>query len=75
MGFINPCFIFFDGWFEHGLSGSKVEPIDDLFLFVVNFLATVPTRLSYLLKKNNNNNRDRWLIQVVSHLGVSDSHL
>lgn len=50
-------------------------PIDDLFLFVVNFLATVPTRFSYLLKKNSNNNKDRWLIQVASHLGVSDCHL
>lgn len=54
---MNPCFIFFDGWFEHGLSGSQVVPIDDLFLFVVNFLATVPTRFSYLLKKQQQQQR------------------
>lgn len=32
-------------------------PIDDLFLFVVNFLATVPTRFSYLLKKQQQQQR------------------
>ena len=48
LGFMNSLFAFFDGWLEEGLSDSKLTPTDDLFLLVENFLATVPTKLSYL---------------------------
>jgi len=48
LGFMNSLFVFFDGWCIEGLSPSKLAPTDERFLFVENFLATVPTKLSYL---------------------------
>ena len=48
LGFMNSLFVFLEGWLIEGLSDSKLAPTDDLFLLVKNFLATVPTKLSYL---------------------------
>ena len=48
LGFMNSLFAFFEGWFVEGLSDSKLASTEDLFLLVENFLATVPTKLSYL---------------------------
>lgn len=48
LGFMNSLFVFLEGWLIERLSDSKLAPTDDLFLLVENFLATVPTKLSYL---------------------------
>lgn len=45
------------------------------FPFCCEFLGYCSHKVFISVKKNSNNNKDRWLIQVASHLGVSDCHL
>ena len=54
LGFMNSLFVFFDGWLTVGLCCSMLSWIVDRFLLVENFLATVPTRFSYLQNKEKN---------------------